>query len=53
MMSYYWRKHGIRPKVFIEMDSDELAFIKACYEIELENEEKLVSEGKVFPVIHI
>lgn len=59
-MHYYWSEHGIRPSVFSEMTTNELAFVRGSYfyEIEEANKEmtdkiKLANEGKAYPTFVI
>lgn len=46
MMYYYWKTKGIRPFVFYNMSAGEKLFVRACYELEIEEETKKPNQGK-------
>jgi hypothetical protein len=53
MLFYYWKRHGILPSVLFNLPIGEKLVIRAFYEQEIEDTQKVVKTGKVFPVFDV
>ncbi len=53
-MYYYWTRHGIRPSVLFNMPMGERQIIRAFYEHEREEVNRMMKAQKqVFPVVDL
>ncbi|WP_167336430.1 hypothetical protein [Paenibacillus tyrfis] len=53
MLYYYWSRKGIRPSVIHNLPPGEYTLIRAFYEYEHEEREKVYASGKVWPFIPV
>lgn len=45
MCYYYWKTKGVRPSEIYNASPGEKLFIRACYELELEEKKQLAKKG--------
>lgn len=50
-MYYYWTRKGIRPSVFYSMSPGEKVMIKAFFEEEMAERERMAKAGAVCPMM--
>ncbi|MCG7410125.1 hypothetical protein MH117_22175 [Paenibacillus sp. ACRRX] len=48
MLYYYWSRKGIRPSIIQSMPAGERHLIRAFYEMEQEDREKMAKTGQVW-----
>ncbi|CAH0121049.1 MULTISPECIES: hypothetical protein [unclassified Paenibacillus] len=51
MLYYYWSRKGIRPSEIHNMPAGERSLIRAFYELELEERERLARTGNVWATL--
>lgn len=51
MMYYYWTRRGVRPSVFYNMSEGEKTVVRAFYELEIEEKNRLARQDHICPLL--
>ena len=53
MLFHYWKRHGILPSVLFNLPIGEKIVLRAFFEQEMEDRQKILRAGKVFPTLDV